>query len=100
MKKYELTNETISFYGVTLYRIRAIKNFSNIKAGDLGGWIEKEENLSQAGDAWIFDHAKVYGSARVFDNAKVYENACVCGDAWVCGRARVCYGKLDAKKNR
>ena len=52
-KKYELTSETIKFNGVTLHRIKALKNFSDVKAGDLGGWIEKEDNLSQIGDAWI-----------------------------------------------
>lgn len=50
-RKYELTNETIFFNGLTLYRIRAIKDFSDVKAGDLGGWIEKEVNLSQDDDA-------------------------------------------------
>ena len=50
-KKYELSNETIVFNCVTLHRIKALKNFSDVKAGDLGGWIEKEDNLSQIGNA-------------------------------------------------
>ena len=58
-KKYKLTNETIKIDGITLYRIRAIKSFSNVKAGDFGGWVEKEENLSQMGDAWVYSNAKV-----------------------------------------
>ncbi len=49
-KKYELTEETLYWEGATLHRIKALHNFRNIKAGDLGGWIEKERNLSQEGD--------------------------------------------------
>ena len=40
-KKYELTNKTIEFNGITLHRIKALKDFSNVKAGDFGGWVEK-----------------------------------------------------------
>lgn len=45
MKKYELTTETMEFYGRTLTRIRALINIDrfNVKAGDLGGWIESEK---------------------------------------------------------
>ena len=64
-KKYELTNETQVFFGRTLYRIRALISFGNVKAGDLGGWIEKEENLAQDGDAWVSGDARVYGNAWV-----------------------------------
>nr|DAU72927.1 MAG TPA: Putative transferase, nesg, ydcK, Structural Genomics.38A [Caudoviricetes sp.] len=85
MKKYELTTECKEFLGRKLYRIKALINFSNIKKGDLGGWIEKEENLSQEGNAWV------YGDATVYDNAKVY------GDAWVYGNARV-FGNAEIKK--
>lgn len=107
MKKFELTNETIEFNGRTLYRIRALKDFGCIKAGQLGGFIEKESNLSQAEYCWIFDNAKVYGDAlvsndaRVFDDAEVFDyahvyhratisdNAKVYGAAWICDDAHV-----------
>ena len=96
-KKYKLTSETIEIDGTILHRIKALKDFSDVKAGDLGGWVEKEDNLSQIGNAWIGGNAKVYGSVKVFgnakvcDNAKVYcdaevhGNACIYGDAKVCG---------------
>ena len=93
-KKYELTSETIKFNGVTLHRIKALKNFSDVKAGNLGGWVEKEENLSQTDNAWVYSNAKVYGNAKVFGNAKVYGNAVVCDNAMVYGNSEV-YG--DAK---
>ena len=97
-KKYELSNITIEFNGVTLHRIKALKDFSDVKAGDLGGWVEKEDNLSQSGDAWIggdakvYGNAKVYGRAMVFGKAKVHDNAVVCDDAWVYDYAQV-YGR-------
>ena len=64
-KKYELTNETKEFLGRTLHRIRALKDFGNVKIGDLGGWIEKEENLSHDDLCWVHDSALVGDNARV-----------------------------------
>lgn len=90
MKKYELTTNTIVHIGRTLYQIKALKNFANVIAGDLGGYVETEDNLSQYGDAWVFDNAKVCGNAWVYGDAEVYGNAKVYGDAWVCGNAKVC----------
>ena len=114
-KKYKLTDSAIEFNGVTLYRIKALKDFSSIKAGDLGGWIEKEDNLSQTDNAWIggdakvcgnaivegnaevfgdaiiYDNAEVYGNARIYDNAWVYGKSNVFGNARICNNAKV-YG--------
>ena len=51
MPKYEFTGETktIDFCGrfITLKRIRRIKD------GFIGGWIEKEENLSHKGICFV-----------------------------------------------
>jgi hypothetical protein len=89
MKKYELTDETKEFDGKTLYRIRALIDFGREKAGDFGGWIEKEENLSQEGRCWVYDDACIYRNARVLNNAYVSGNANVFGDANVFGNANV-----------
>ena len=86
-KKYELTNETIEYGIYTLHRIRALKDFGAVKAGDLGGWIESERNLLQNGDCWIYDGTIVRGNAKVYGNARVRGNAEVCGDAIVRGNA-------------
>ena len=75
MKKYELTEETVTVYGKTLYRIRAVRDFGSVKTGEFGGYIEKEENLSHFGNAWVYGNAKVSGDARVSGNAWVYGNA-------------------------
>ena len=89
MKKYELTSETKVFLGKTLYRIKALVQFGNVNAGDLGGWIEKEENLSQSGNAWVYGDARVSGNAWVYGDARVSGNAEVSGNAWVYGNAVV-----------
>lgn len=60
MKKYELlADDTIEFYGRTLHRIKACKDFGNVKSGELGGYIESENNLSQVGDCWVYGNACV-----------------------------------------
>ena len=89
MKKYELTEETVTVYGKTLYRIRAVRDFGSVKTGEFGGYIEKEENLSHFGNAWVYGNAKVYGDARVSGDARVFDNAWVFGNAWVFDNARV-----------
>ena len=89
MKKYELTTNTKMCFGRKLYQIKALKDFGDVKAGDLGGYIEKEENLSHDGIAWVFGNAYVYGNARVYDDAYVYGNTLISGNAQVFGNARV-----------
>ncbi len=95
-----MTDETKIFHGRTVHRIRALQDFSLFLARELGGWVEKEENLSQTGTAWVygnacvFDNAQVGGNALVYGNAKVYHDACVCGSARVHGDAQVCGNAL------
>ena len=91
MKKYELTGETKKTFRHTIHRIRALRDFGNVRKGDLGGWIERERNLSQTGNAWVYGNAEVYDNAWVFGDAKVYDNAWIYGDAKVFGNALV-YG--------
>ena len=87
MKKYEFTGETkeirLLFRTATLHRIRATVAFGIVEVGDLGGWIEKEENLSHEGKAWVWGNAEVCGDAKVWGNAEVWGTAEVCGDAKV-----------------
>jgi carbonic anhydrase/acetyltransferase-like protein (isoleucine patch superfamily) len=95
MKKYEMTDETIVHQGHKLRRIRALTAFHRIEAGEIGGWVEAEENLSQQGLSWVGWNAKAYGEARisedagVYGDAEVFENAQVCGRGWVYGDAKV-----------
>lgn len=89
-KKYRLTKECITHDGHTLYRIEAVRDFDKVKAGDKGGWVESECNLSHGGSCWVCDNAKVFGDARVSGDATVYGGAIVCDNAVVYGNARVC----------
>lgn len=90
MKKFKLTSEFIvDISGVKLFRIKALIEFGNVKAGDLGGYIEKEENLSHMGDAWVSDDARISGDAQVFGDAWVFGDARVSGNARVSGDAQV-----------
>lgn len=91
--KYELvetseTDGTVGVYGGThdkLYRIRALKDFSDVKKGDLGGYVAGYHNLTQTGDAWIYDNAKVQEEALVAEDAQVRDNVTVLERALVKG---------------
>lgn len=86
-KKYKLTDEIITYRGRVLHRIEALYSFRSVSAGDKGGFIESEYNLSQVGDCWVYNEAKVYGKATVEDDASIYDTAEVYGNAIVCGCA-------------
>ena len=88
-KKYILTDETIEYCGHTLHRIMALRDFGDVTAGDLGGYIETESNLSHDGNAWVYGDAKVSGNAKVSGHACVSGNAMVAGDACVSDTAKV-----------
>ena len=76
MKKYEFTGETkrVELWNrtATLHRIKATVEFGFVKVGELGGWIEKEENLSHEGKAWVWGNAEVWGNAKVCGDAEVF----------------------------
>lgn len=73
MKKWKFNGEEKrTCDGKVLHRIVAIEDFGDVKAGDIGGWVEKEENL--CGNAWVSGNAEVYGDAKVYGNAKVSGN--------------------------
>ena len=73
-KKYEFTGEKKEIGSVKLKRIRRLSD------GEIGGWIEREENLSHDGDCWVAGEASVFESARVFGSASVSGSARVYGD--------------------
>lgn len=74
MKKYEMTSNYKIFLGKKLFQIRALVDLCNgVKAGELGGYIEKEENLSQSGNAWVGGDAWVTGDANINSNADLLQ---------------------------
>lgn len=97
--KYELTDEVnVNPYGQTLHRIRALKDFGKVYAGDLGGWIESENNLSQTGNCWVYDDAEVFDNAQVTEDAKILGHARVFNNARIHGTAKV-YGSAEIYHN-
>lgn len=68
MKKYGIGETTKKSGNVILCRIIALRDFADVKAGELGGWVESETNLSHDGDARVSDNARVSGNAQVYGN--------------------------------
>ncbi|WP_208434689.1 hypothetical protein [Bartonella taylorii] len=102
-KKYEFIDDWEYIDGHFLTRIRALRDFGDVKAGDLGGYIENESNLSHEGNCWVYNKARVFQNARVFGNAKVksffvdvygnaqiYDNAQVTDHAHISDNAVIC----------
>jgi hypothetical protein len=82
--KYEITGIAHEKYPF-LHRIRALRDIgSEIKAGDLGGFVESEGNLSfeAEDDAWIFNDAIAAGEGHVDKGSVLRERAIVCGCAY------------------
>ena len=80
--KYKLLKDTGIPYGdETIYRIQALKDFAYVHTGDIGGYVASEDNLSQNGNAWIYDDAKAIENSRVSDNAKLEDKAILKGHA-------------------
>jgi len=89
MKKYKLTENSIQYKGKTLYQIRALKDFTDVRKGDLGGYVESEANLSHEGDCWAYNSSYIFDNALVCDNAQIWNSAEICGNAKICGNALI-----------
>ena len=107
MEKYEITSIAHPQYP-WLHRIRALRDVrEGVRAGDLGGFVESESNLSQEGICWIYDNAIACENARVTEDgtlrrsAKVLDAAIISGDAcldwstFVMHNAVVASGKIS-----
>lgn len=89
-KKYEFTGEKIYIKRyLVLHQIRALIDIPlhNVKKGDVGGYIQKQRNLSHDENAWIADEAKVYGDAQVYNDALVKGIAIVKDNALISGKS-------------
>ena len=106
MKKFELTSESIvNVFGKKLFRIRALVEFGSVKEGELGGFVEKEENLSHEGNAWVYgnawvcgdaDYAAVKGFGTEFRTTTFFK----CKDGIVRVRCGCFYGDLEEFRNQ
>lgn len=82
--KYAITDIAHEKYPF-LHRIRALRDIGDkVKAGDLGGFVEGESNLSTEDDtSWIFDNAVAAENAYVDQDARLFGKAVACGCAYV-----------------
>lgn len=77
MKKFELTANSKMHLGKKLFQIRALISFGNVEEGDLGGFIEKEDNLSQSGNARVYgnaDYTTIKGFGRNCRNTTFFKS--------------------------
>lgn len=65
----------------TVYRIKALRDFGDVKTGQLGGWIEKESNLSHDGNCFVYDEAVVCDDAKISQSAIVKDSAVIMNNA-------------------
>lgn len=52
-----------------------------VKAGDVGGWLEFDSNLSHEGNCWVHKDSQVCGTSIVKDNATVSGASMIQGDS-------------------
>jgi len=107
-QKYEITDISHKKYPF-LRRIRALRDVgAEVKAGDLGGFVESESNLSAtpgdnawiyedaiaAGDAYVDQNASLRGKAVAYDQAYISRNALLAGNSRAEDAAYICGGVL------
>jgi len=88
-KKYKLTSEVIKVGKHKLYRIQALRDFSDVRSGDLGGFVDTEDTIINGGDCWVSESARVYDNVSISGNSRVSGNACIFGGIWMFGNVRV-----------
>lgn len=78
------------------YRVVAMKDFGNVRAGDIGGIVHSAKNLSQDGNCWI-------GVGVVIEDAhsRVAGDSVVLGCCTIRGGSRICGNVvIDSKCNQ
>lgn len=108
MLKYRLLlSDRCIIDGVTLYRIQALKDFGDVKAGDLGGYIADSSQLSQNGNCWIYSKSNKLVSGRVTENAIINSlgsnrDSIINGDVFISGNSKILndvdiFGSVDIR---
>lgn len=97
MKKYQLIESDKEHNGQKLYQIQALRSFTTsygyeVKAGDLGGFISGEHNLSQEGNCWVSFPAQIRDRACVSDNGYVASMSYLNDDVQLLGNAYIVRG--------
>jgi hypothetical protein len=103
--KFELTEETknvsIPLMGsrghdkkaklVKVLRIRALKDLPEhrVKAGDLGGWLQYDNNLSHTGQCWVADDSVVTGDSKIEGSSLICGNSIIDGKCYIRGYVNI-----------
>lgn len=98
-KSFILTKESKTISGIKLYRIEAVNEIPslNVKKGDKGGFIEKEQNLDNF--SWVADNAIVYNNAKILHGALVKGNASIHDSAIIDGNKTIIDGEAEVSGN-
>ena len=87
--KYEITEISHPKYP-WLHRIRALRDVGkDVHAGDLGGYVQSAENLTQEGSCWLSGDAIACEDALVSQHALVSDQAVIRGSAYVGDSSRI-----------
>lgn len=91
-----ISDGEMSIVEIKLYRIQALKTFTKpggynpvVHVGELGGYVESEDNLSQEGNCWLFDKARVKDGGKIIEDAIVYDKCLVSKNSIVRGSSVV-----------
>lgn len=93
-KKYELIEQKNG-----LFRIRALRDFSFLSKGDMGGYVQSEANLSQEGNCWIDPTSVVLENAVVEGNVELDREASIRGETHIDGDAQIFYANISGKSS-
>ena len=90
--KYELLRHQVRIlWDGAAFRIRALRDIPEhkVRAGDLGGFVEDERNLSHEGAAWIAGEAMAVGRSRVEGDALMQDYSHMSGQSVLHGTATI-----------
>ncbi len=88
--KYKILQDTKkSKFNTLVYRIQATRDFADVIEGQMGGYIEREYNLSQHDDCWLYDNSVCMQNARVHENCQVRNNSQILHDAQAYGKSSI-----------
>lgn len=71
-RKYDFTGKVKKVDGMILREIFALRDFADVKEGDVGGYISKDDNLSHDGDCWVYHYGCIANDAKVSGNSQVH----------------------------
>lgn len=73
--RYKLDlSDSFLYSGDKLYRLVALKDFADVKAGDLGGYMHESSILEEEGTSWVYPGAVVGRGCALFGHSVVHDS--------------------------